>query len=129
MKIRRRTIAIGFFAAVLAVVMLGYVLRSPQFGPIYGVWTSSSPFQGTEPGSVKLVIEEDGRVRVTTAPGNSLWWSADRYELYLRGDTIEVYSGQRLTGELRVRQNRRGLHLLDRCWPVETLQLHKADGA
>ena len=83
MKRRKSSIILGAVAVALtAVVILVFVLRFPP--PLNGTWISTVSYQSSEPGSVGLVIEEDGRVRVTTDSASPLWWSI-RYELHLRG--------------------------------------------
>jgi len=52
-----------------------------------------------------------------------------QYELHLRGDTIEVHSGQKVAGELQLKQRQEKLIILDRSWPVEVLRLRKVNPA
>lgn len=127
MKSRLRIITFGLLVSGLVMVTLLFWLESAWRDSMNGAWTSTTPYRGTTPGSVSLIITEDNRVRVTAAPGNSLWWTASEYELHLREDVIEVRSGQELIGELFLKQTRSELRLKDRRWPTEALRLRRAD--
>ena len=125
MKLRRRTIAIALSTAVLVMVMLVIVMWPMRVEPISGTWAGIVSYQGADPGLVGLIIEEGGRVQAMATPNSPVWWTAKQYELHLHGDTIEVRSGQKVSGELQLKQRREKLSILDRSWPVEVLRLRK----
>jgi hypothetical protein len=129
MKIPRSPMVLGFLIPALALSILVLVLLiAPRGrGPVFGTWTNSRAYQGAASGDISLVIEENGRVRVTAVAGSSLWWAADKYDLQLRGDTIEIRLGNQVSGQLLLKQRRGGLHLIDRSLPVESLSLRRAN--
>jgi hypothetical protein len=128
MKMRRSSIILCSLAAALTIVLvLVFVLLLPQPIPLRGTWLSTVSYKGSEPGGVVLVIEEDGRVRVTANPDNSLWWAGSEYELQLRGDSIQVRAGERLSGEIQLKKRGRHMDLIDRSSPVKSLRMRRVD--
>lgn len=130
LKGRRSTLAFGLVIAAVLAVILTWMVISPRRGAIDGVWTSTAPYLGTEPGSVGLLIKADGHVQAKAGPVSPFWWAAGTYDLHLHGHTIEVSAEGRPIGQIhvRLRQGGKELRLLDPVTSMEVLRLRKHGG-
>ena len=125
MKVRHQNLLFTSLGVVLAIWFIFALCCFLWPRSIAGAWTNTRPYQEGSPGSIGLVIQKDGNVEVIDGRGSKLWWAQGKHELYLCGEIIEIRSGNRVVGELLVKQRRGELSLLDRAYPGETIQMQR----
>jgi hypothetical protein len=126
MKIRRSTKILGSIGlTLLAVVIFVFIWFWPRPESLYGTWLSTKAYQGNPSGSISFVFEPEDQVRVIADGTSPPWWAAKDCELKVRGNSIEIWSGQQQRGELIFKKWGRSIALLDRSSPTSTLSLRK----
>jgi hypothetical protein len=122
-----RVLATGMclVAVVAATFVLRVLLAPADTPPEPGEWTSTAAYAEAAPGAFGMVVRPDGRVEVTGAPPGRAWWAGGGHELWVRGDRLEVRSGDRVVERLRLRHRAGEMRLLDPCCPDEVIRLRK----
>ena len=121
-KRHRKWVFAALLAACLAMfAMMSYVWIAWTTPPptIGGVWSNSTPYLASAPGTIIMTIQDDGRAKVTAAANANLWWVASNYTLRFSEDSILVRDDKGMfVGELLLRRTRNGLSILDPSLPT-----------